>query len=495
MNEQFENIVDDNIAEGPFEPSWESLSNYQCPDWFRDAKFGIWAHWGPQSVPMFGDWYAKHMYEQDGPHGQYAHHVEKFGHPSQFGMKDIFPLWTAEKFDPEALMELFVEAGARYFVSMGVHHDNFDLWNSQHTRWNAVNMGPKRDILAAWQSAAKKHDLPFGVSEHLAASFTWWQTSHGTDNTGDFAGVPYDGNDPQYEDLYHRLAAPGDNAWYSNDPQWACDWYRRIRDLLDQYQPDLLYSDGALPFGKVGLTMLAHFYNSNIEQHNGKLEAVYNLKDWSQRPGHGDFREGIGVQDVERGGLSQINDAPWQTDTSIGDWFYNQNWQANDTGTMYRGAPWVIRNMVDMVSKNGNMLLNVIQRPDGSLDEEVQQLLSEVGVWMKINGEAIYQTRPWRIYGEGDTEVEEGAFKEDFSFSAADIRFTQAKDQSALYAIALGWPASGKLHIKALARETINSVNLLGHNGELAFEQNADGLMVTLPQTPLSTVACSLKIT
>ena len=480
------------IAAGPFEPTWESLQNYACPDWFRDAKFGIWAHWGPQSVPMVGDWYARHLYVQG--HAQNVHHVAHFGHPSQFGMKDIFPLWTAEKFDPDALMRLFVQAGARYFVSMGVHHDNFDLWHSPNHRWNAVNIGPKRDIVREWQSAAKKHALPFGVSEHLAASFTWWQTSHGSDQTGALAGVPYDGADAQNEDLYHRQAAEGDNAWYSTDAQWARAWFGRIKYLLDEYQPDLLYSDGALPFDLVGRTMLAHFYNANIERNGGQLEAVYNLKDWTSKPGHGTYREGIGVQDVERGGLSKIKDAPWQTDTSIGDWFYNANWKNADSGGMYRSANWVVRTLIDIVSKNGNMLLNVIQRPDGSLDDEVVELLGEIGAWMKVNGEAIYGTRPWRVFGEGETSGETGAFKEDFEFSAADIRFTQAKDGSAIYVIALGWPDDNQLQIRALSEVPINSIELLGSAEKIAFAQNDGVLRVHLPTQPVSVIACCLKI-
>ena len=207
---------------------------------------------------------------------------------------------------------------------MGVHHDNFDLWNSKHHRWNAVEMGPRRDIVGDWQKAARKQGLRFGVSEHLGASFTWFQTSHGSDKTGPLAGVPYDGADPKWQDLYHWPAAADDKAWYSTDPRWHRQWFARIKDLVDQYQPDLLYSDGALPFDAVGRSLLAHYYNTNMTGNQGKLNAVYCLKDWRTKPGHGDYVEGIGVQDVERGGLSAIKPAPWQTDTSIGDWFYNR---------------------------------------------------------------------------------------------------------------------------------------------------------------------------
>jgi len=486
-------------APAKFEPTWDSLKQYQCPAWFRDAKFGIWAHWGPQCVPMMGDWYARKMYLQDPKNKQYEYHVEHYGHPSKFGYKDIIPQWKAEKFDPERLMALYKAAGARYFVSMGCHHDNFDLWNSQHQRWNAVKMGPMRDIVGAWQAAAKKQGLPFGVSEHLGASFTWFQPSRGSDKTGPLAGVLYDGANPQYEDLYHWAAQPDDKAWYTTDPKWAQHWLARITDLIDNYHPDLLYSDGALPFDAVGRQMLAHYYNADRAQHGGKLEAVYCLKDPGKRVGHGDYVDGIGVQDVERGGLSDIKPQPWQTDTSIGDWFYNRNWKAKDTGTMYRSPAWVVRTLVDVVSKNGNMLLNVIQRPDGSLDPEVEKLLADVGAWMQVNGEALYGTRPWLISGEGATKVEGGHFKEDFGYTARDVRFTAKGDT--LYAIALGWPEDGTLVVKSLGRAAgsdanqIEKIELLGASGAVKFSQSADGLAVALPGKPLSTIACALKIT
>jgi alpha-L-fucosidase len=483
--------------QGPFQPNWESLTQYRCPDWFRDAKFGIWAHWGPQCVPMQGDWYARNMYLEGGR--VYRFHVQTYGHPSKFGYKDILPLWKAEKFDPERLMALYKAAGARYFVSMGVHHDNFDLWNSKHHRWNAVRMGPKRDIVGEWQKAARKQGLRFGVSEHLGASYTWFQVSHGSDKQGPLAGVPYDGADPQWQDLYHPPAKPGDNAWYSTDPEWAKRWFARITDLIDQYHPDLLYTDGSLPFGEIGRTMLAHYYNSNLARHGGRLEAVYTLKDWRGRPGYGDYVEGIGVQDVERGGLAEIKPAPWQTDTSIGDWYYNQNWKAKDTGTMYRSAKWVVQTLADVVSKNGNMLLNVIQRPDGSLDAEVEQLLNEITAWMKVNSEAIHATRPWLVYGEGQTRTAAGHFREDYAYSASDIRFTQSKDGKALYAIALGWPADGRIQIRSLRKSAdggnqIGRVELLGFRGKIAYQQTEEALVVTLPGQPLSQIACVLKI-
>jgi alpha-L-fucosidase len=475
-------------ADGPFQPTWESFKQYKCPDWFRDAKFGIWAHWGPQSVPMVGDWYARKMYMPDDP--DYAHHVKTFGHPSQFGYKDIIPLWKAEKWDPDRLMTLYKKAGARYFVSMGVHHDNFDLWNSKHHSWNAVAMGPKRDVVGEWQKAAKKQGLRFGVSEHLGASFAWFQTNRGADKKGAKAGVPYDGADPKYQELYHPPGPGLEAGWYSTDPAAAKEWAVRIGDLVDQYQPDLLYTDGGVPFGEVGRRMIAHLYNANIQEHDGRLEAVYTCK---SMPGSGEFVAGSYVQDMERGVLPGINPCPWQTDTSIADWFYNKSWK-------YRKADWVIRTLVDIVSKNGNLLLNVVQRPDGSLDPEVEQMLQELGDWMAINGEAIYGTRPWRVFGEGDVKAEGGHFKEDFAYTAKDIRFT-AKGDNALYAIAMGWPADGKLVVKSLAQGSelakgeITDVALLGHKGKLPWSRTADGLVVNLPEEKPCAHVFALKIT
>lgn len=476
-----DNTVGDAIAEGPFAPTDDSLKNYQCPEWFRDAKLGIWAHWGPQAVPMAGDWYARHLYEEG--HRQYEHHLQNFGHPTKTGYKDIIPLWKAERWDPDRLMALYKKAGARYFVSMGVHHDNFDLWNSRHHRWNAVEMGPKRDVVGEWQKAAQNLGLRFGVSEHLGASFTWFQSSRRADNTGDLAGVRYDGTDPKYEDLYHRATPPEDRGWYTKNARWHRTWFRRIKDLVDQYGPDLLYTDGGLPFEDVGRSLVAHLYNANAGRHGGNTEAVYNCKQES---------EGKWVQDVERGVMAGILSDPWQTDTSIGDWYYNKDWQ-------YRRADWVIQMLVDIVSKNGNLLLNVVQRPDGSLDPEAEQVLEEMAAWIAINGEAIYGTRPWRVYGEGPERAEGGGFKEDFDYTARDIRFTTKGDKT-LYAIALGWPEEGKITIRSLARlpETtgaVRDVQLLGHAGRLEWTHDAEGLTVELSAGKPCDYAVALEIT
>lgn len=468
-----------------FEPTDESLQQYRYPEWFRDAKFGIWAHWGPQAVPRQGDWYAKKMYINDNfdrktktytgiPDWHYTYHLKNYGHPSVFGYKDIIPLWKAERWNPEELMKLYKRVGAKYFVSMGTHHDNFFLWNSKIHRWNAVNMGPKKDVLGLWQKAAQKEGLRFGVSEHLAASYTWFQTAHGSDRTGDKAGVPYDGNDPQYEDLYHAKAAPGDNGWLTTNPVWHKEWLGCITELIDNYHPDLLYSDSALPFGDVGRAMISHFYNQDITKNGGRLDAVYNCKESSK---------GRFVRDVERGVLDSISEFPWQTDTSIGDWYYR-------TGQKYMTSDQVIQMLVDIVSKNGNLLLNVVQTPEGDLEPDVMSILEKIAIWTQNNGEGIYGTRPWKIYGEGPSTVSQqekghfGGLKDVRPYESTDLRFTTKN--GVVYTFCLGTPTA-EIHIKALGKQTkqnqskVKSVTLLGSNQKLKWTQTKDELVIEKP--------------
>jgi alpha-L-fucosidase len=479
------------LAPGVFNSNMSSLEAYQTPDWFRDAKFGIWSHWGPQAVPRQGDWYARWMYVPGHPH--YDYHIENYGHPTEFGYKDIIPLWKAERFDPEALMDKYVAAGAKYFVSMGVHHDNFDLWDSKHHRWNAVAMGPKRDIVGAWKAAAQRRGLRFGVSEHLGASYRWWYPNHlydqFPDKTWTKMGKNYDGADPRYADLYHdnRDEPYLGNAqtWYTTNTAFHRRWFDRIKDLVDNYQPDLLYSDGGLPFGEIGRSLVAHFYNSNMRRH-GKLEAVYAHKDL----GSGEFNRKAALQDVERGVLEGINPLPWQTDTSNGDWFFSDHHP-------YKTSGEVIGLLADIVAKNGNMLLNVVQYPDGSLPPQSEELLSDLAGWMKINAEAIHGTRPWKIYGEGPTEAKGGAFAESGSYTAQDIRFTTKG--GALYAIALGEPR-GTTAIQALAasnpheQRKVREVRLLGQRGRLAFQQSGGALEIAVPAQLPSRLANVFKI-
>ncbi len=477
------------LTEGPFSASVNSLQAYKTPEWFRDAKFGIWAHWGPQAVPRAGDWYARNMYIQLSD--QYKHHLEHYGHPSKFGYKDIIPLWKAEKFDPDGLMKLYAKAGAKYFVSMGVHHDNFDLWDSKYHRWNSVNMGPHRDIVGEFKKAAEKQGLRFGVSEHLGASYSWFTPSRGNDQlwTNGTSNAPYDGNDPAYEDLYHHGDEPyklTGETWYAKNPAWHQEWFDRISDLIQRYEPDLLYSDGGIPFGEVGRTLVANFYNQNIANHRGKLEAVFNHKDI----GSGEFIREAGVQDVERGVMSGINALPWQTCTSIGDWYYSENYE-------YKSTTQIIHMFADIVSKNGNLLLNVVQYPDGSLPPEPLRFLKEMAQWMDINSEAIYGTRPWTTFGEGPSETKAGAFNENITYTAQDLRFTQ-KD-GALYVITLGVPEH-QVRVTSLglslqrSKNRIKSVKLLGHPKPLRWAQKSDALLIDIPQTLPSEHAVSFKV-
>jgi alpha-L-fucosidase len=468
------------IMKTPPQTSQEILKSNQYPEWFRDGKLGIWAHWGPQSVPMMGDWYARNLYIEG--QADYADHLARYGHPSKSGYKDIIPLWKAEKWDPDRLMKMYKAAGAKYFVSMAVHHDNFDLWDSKYHRWNAVKMGPMRDVVGTWQRAAKKEGLHFGVSEHLGASFTWFQVARGADASGPYAGVPYDGADPAYEDLYHAKTLPGDTGWYTNNPRFQAEWFQRISDLVDHYHPDLLYSDGPIPFGHFGEDLVAHFYADSRERNDGRQEVVYTCKE----PSGGQW-----AQDVERGVLGSIQDDPWQTDTSIGDWFYNKHWT-------YRHADWVIKTLVDVVSKNGNLLINVVQRPDGSLDPEAEQVLTDMTAWMKVNGRSIYGTRPWIVYGEGPIHARGGAFSEEFGFTANDIRYA-SKGDGKLFATMMGMAKAGDVVLRMLPKTPgdparIRKVSLLGSRLDIEWSWQADGLHVKLPQAHYDSIASVLEI-
>ncbi|MDP4129656.1 MAG: alpha-L-fucosidase [Bacteroidota bacterium] len=463
---------------GPFKPTEESLKQYKYPEWFRDAKFGIWAHWGPQAVPRHGDWYARQMYEEGSD--DYRYHLAHYGHPSEFGYKDIIPLWKAQRWDPEKLMALYKKAGARYFVSMGTHHDDFFLWNSRIHRWNAVNYGPKKDVVGIWQKAAKEQGLKFGVSEHLGASFTWFQSSHGADTIGPKKGVPYDGANPMYQDLYHAKTEPGDNDWLSNNEEWHREWLFSIKELIDNYHPDLLYSDSGLPFGEYGRNMIAHFYNQNMAANGGDLEAVYTCKQAS---------EGMWVQDLERGVKDSVSLFPWQTDTSIGDWFYR-------TGQKYKTATEIIQMLVDIVSKNGNLLINIVQTPEGDLEPDVLNIVEDIASWNAVNGDGIFGTRPWKIYGEKPLStpvVASDNFNEDkVKYTAQDIRFTQKGDT--VYAFCLGVP-DGDIRIASLGRDsrisagTISSVRMMGSNAKLHWKQKAGALIINKPsKLPVASV-------
>ena len=475
------------IAKGPFQGTRESLKAYRTPEWFRDAKFGIWAHWGPQSAPEAGDWYARNMYMEGS--AQYKFHVEHYGHPSKVGFKDVITTFKAEKWDPEHLMDLYAKAGAKYFVSMGVHHDNFDMWNSRYqTRWNAAKAGPKKDIVGMWKQAARKRGLRFGVSEHLSNSFDWLAPSHLSDKAGQFAGVPYDGTDPQDSDLYHSYEGmPADFAQTAKamgrvaPDRWKEQYFNRIRDLLDQHQPDLLYTDGAIPFDEYGLSLVAHEFNLSAKSHGGKVESVCNSK--AAR----DCAEGTCVLDLERGLVNKIWPDPWQTDTCIGNWHYKK-------GITYKRPKTIVDMLVDIVSRNGNLLLNFPLPGSGELDAEESQILSSITSWMHVNSEGIHGTRPWKVYGEGPSllNTEAGAAfneKNRKELSAEEVRFT-SKDKN-VYAFVMGFP--GESVLKSFDRK-VHNVELLGHKGKLKWSQDEAGLKVAMPTEKPCEYAVTLKI-
>ena len=457
-----------------FEASRESLIQYECPEWFRDAKFGMWAHWGPQSVPMVGDWYARQMYIEG--HAQYDHHCRTYGHPSEFGYKEILKLWKGERWDPERLIDLYRSAGARYFVSMAVHHDNFDLWNSTHHAWNATKTGPMRDVGGEWSRAARAAGLRFGVSEHLERAYSWFNTNKGADRTGSFAGVPYDGNDPDYASLY--IEKHDDTvSTYPSRPgaAWPAHWKARIIDLIDQYEPDLLYTDGGLPFGKIGLEVVAHHYNSSVGR-SGSLDVVQTFRDPERHRGYnGDSAHGFATLDVERGVIEGSSEEPWQTCTCLGGWFY-------DSRQEYKTPGMVIHMLADIVSKNGCLLLNIPQRPDGTIDDRAEWTVEEIGRWLEVNGEAIYETRAWELFGEGPTTFAASthAEREGRAFTGDDFRFTARGDT--VFAIAMGKPAAGGWLIRSLAGKGAASVSVLGTD-HTDWRNTPAGLWVEAPAT------------
>lgn len=478
------------IANGPYQGAAASLKAYKVPEWFRDSKFGIWAHWGPQSAPEDGDWYARNMYMEGSP--QYKFHVEHYSHPSKFGFKDVIATFKGESWDPEHLMDLYKKAGAKYFVSMGVHHDNFDMWNSKfQPRWNAAASGPKKDIVGLWKQAARKRGLRFGVSEHLSNSFDWFAPAHLSDKSGPLAGVPYDGSDPKFADLYHSYqdmpgfaqtaAAMGRVA----PDSWKQQYFSRIKDLIDQHQPDLLYTDGGIPFGTLGYSLVAHLYNSN-------KDAVYNSKSKS------DCAEGTCALDLERGIVDKIWPEPWQTDTCIGAWHYKK-------GITYKTPKTVIDMLTDIVSRNGNLLLNFPLPGSGQLDAQEMQILAAITDWMAVNGEGIYGTRPWKIYGTGPSTVpkldtaNQPRFNENGRkpLTADDVRFT--KKGRTLYAFVMGWPER-QATISALGSKSetdagkILNVELLGSQGALKWTQGESAVTISLPESKPSDHAVCFRI-
>ena len=514
------------IAPGPFKATWASLSsNYKAPDWFRDAKFGMWAHWTAQCVPEQGDWYARSMYVQGSK--AYDYHVKTYGHPSKFGFMEIDNLWRAEKWDPERLIGLYKRAGAKYFFSMATHHDNFDMYDSTHHDWNSVRVGPKRDIVATWAKIVRAHGLRFGVSNHNSWAARWLQPAYGYDGEGPLEGVRYDaytlteadgkgkwweGLDPQ--DLYtgnsvrmpngiHGAAAV--RAWYTEytslgkenpmpSEAFCEDWYLRCKDLVDKYQPDVLYFDtNEVPLGQAGLDVVAHFYNRSAAINGGRTDVVVNAK--HLLPEH----NGAFVEDIERSTASAIRPEPWQTDTCIGDWHYSR---AVYEENRYQTVARIVSMLTDIVSKNGNLMLNIPLRGDGSIDDREEAFIAGLTAWMDVNSEGIFATRPWKIYGEGPsttTAPPRGSGRPGPPYTSEDIRFTTKGD--ALYAFVGAWPEARIAKIKSLAAGSaqsgaakVTNISLLGYGGKLTWTQDAQGLSVSLPERPPSQYAITLKI-
>ena len=507
--------ANEKMQTGQYEPTWQSLQQHETPEWFRNAKFGIWAHWGAQCVEGSGDWMARELYMEG--NRKYKYHRDHYGHPSEFGYKDILPLFKAERWQPDSLVARYKRCGAQYFFVLGNHHDNYDLWDSKYQPWNSKNIGPKRDILEEWAAAAKKYGLPLGISFHADHAWTWFEPSQRYDLEGEKAGVYYDGNlrkedgkgkwweglDPQMLDQQDHPMSKGswDNGAIHGQWDWshgACppsqefvtNFYNRTLDAINRYNPDLIYFDVTVlpfyPLSDCGLKIATHLYNKNPR-------GVVFGKILSE-----DQKKAL-TWDVERGAPNQMVERPWQTCNCIGDWHYN-------TGTYergYRSATNLVKQLVDIVSKNGNLLLNIPLRADGTYDDKAARFLDELEAWMTQNGESIFGTRPWVKFGEGpvaekDIKINSQGFNEGQynGMDHRDIRFNQTEKH--LYVTAMGWPEDGKLLIKSLAKSNpnfkkpISSVQLLGY-GKLKSKQTNEGLEVMLPQ-PCNKIAPVLKI-
>ena len=502
------------IHQGKYKATMESLSDFQCPEWFRDAKFGIWAHWGVQCAAEDGDWYARGMYYQG--NGQYNYQIDAMGHPSEKGFKDWIPRWKAENWQPDSLVKFYKDCGARYFFCMANHHDNFDNWNSKYQPWNSVNMGPHKDIVGGWAAAARKLGLPLGVSVHAAHSWVWYEPSRGADSRGPLKGVRYDGwltkadgkgtwwegYDPQ--DLYeqrHKLSRDNrhwdwDTSKVTPPDQAFCDRiYNRTVDLINQFSPDIVYFDDTYlplwPVSDCGLAITAHLYNKSMAEHGGKNQAVVTGKVLDDK-----MKKTI-LWDVERGACDKIQELPWQTCTCIGSWHYDKHVYYNDG---YKSPQQVITMLIDIVSKNGNLLLNVPVRSDGTIDPTERRIVERIGQWMQANGEGIYGTRPWKAFGEGpsadkDNPMSEQGFNEGrIKQTANDIRYT-AKGRHTIYAFVLGKPEADitlrLMGSKTLLGRKVRAVSLLGSSERVGWRQAANGLTITKPgHAPFGEALC-----
>jgi alpha-L-fucosidase len=493
----------------PVKPTWSGLADaYEYPEWFRDAKFGIWSHWGPQCVPEFGDWYGRLMYHQGLP--SYEHHLKTYGHPSRTGFLEIINRWKAENWDPNHLTQLYKKAGAKYIVSMANHHDNLDTFDSAHHGWNTLNVGPKRDIVGTWEKAVRAEGLRFGVSNHSGHAWHWYQPAYGYDAEGpmkgkrydahsltkaDGAGTWWDGLDPQ--DLYtgrHMVIPDGfDDAktmrkwhgknngkWVEHGPddggKYVSNWLARQKDLVEKYRPDLVYLDNyGLPFGDAGLKAAAHYYSQAIGW-SGTTDVAMTSKNLTP-----DKQQGL-MEDVERGFIDHIAQKPWQTCTCIGSWHYDRRHYENKT---YKSAHRVVQLLMDVISKNGNLLLSVPMRGDGTIDSEEEKVLAGITNWIEQNGDAVYGTRPWRVYGHGPTKVTTGmkAERNTGTFTNEDIRYVQRGNT--LFAAMLDWPTKpvrlATLGTYAMPNAQIEKISLMDGT-PVSFTRREGALIFNLPE-------------
>lgn len=501
------------IETGTYSADWESLSAWECPEWFKDAKFGIWAHWGPQCQAEDGDWYARGMYYEGS--GQYNYHVSHYGNPADYGLKELIRDWKAADWQPDSLVRLYKEVGARYFFALGQHHDNFDLWNSTYQEWNSVRLGPQKDLLKGWSDACKKYGLPLGVSMHGSHTWTWLEIAQKYDGNlteADGEGQWWEGLDPQ--ELYAQQHTPSTGYESSGSIHSQWDWgngasqpseayktkfLNRVLQCVNDYEPDMLYfDDTVLPFygcdESVGLNILQHFYNHRTRT-TGKNDVVVMGKKLEKT-----HKRAL-LWDVERGVPDRCQDEYWQTCTCIGSWHYDRGLYERNG---YKSAQQVIDMLVDIVSKNGNLLLSVPLRANGTIDEKELVVLNGIKAWMQQNSQSIYATRPWKTFGEGplaeaSQPLSGQGFNEKNNYSALDVRYVQRADT--LYATILRWPAAGsQFTFEALGEVSeyysgqVASVRLLGH-GNVTFTQDIDGLTVTLPSQPCNDIAPVFEIT
>ncbi|MCX7796105.1 MAG: alpha-L-fucosidase [bacterium] len=460
--------------EGPFKPTWESLENYQVPQWYLDAKFGIFIHWGVYSVPAFGnEWYPRNMYRQGSR--EFEYHIKTYGPQRDFGYKDFIPMFTAENFNPDKWADLFLKSGAKFVVPVAEHHDGFAMYDCSYTRWNSVKMGPRMDIIGELANAVRKRYLVFGISYHRAEH--WWFFHEGMKFDSDV-------RDPRYIDFY----GPAQPETTQPNEEFLEDWFNRLCEIVDKYHPQIVWFDWWIEqpaFEPYLKRFAAYYYNRGFQWNRG---VAINYKNQA-------FPRKSAVFDVERGQLDDIDPYFWQTDTSVSknSWGYIRDHD-------YKTSEWIICDLVDIVSKNGALLLNIGPKPDGTIPEPEEKILLEIGQWLLVNGEAIYGTRPWKVYGEGPTKVIPGSFADTkrSEFTGRDIRFTTKGDT--LYAVVLGKPEKDEVVIHSLGSDLrlfnrdISDVKVLGINEKIIWVRDREGLRIKLPENLDTRFPFTLKI-